>query len=135
MYINSFPTNNSIIIYKEFVLKKIFYYILGLISGFANGLFGSGGGMIVVPMLEKADIEPQKAHATSLAIILPLSILSSIIYFNFGNFSFMEALKFIPGGIIGAIIGAIFLKKVPNILLKRIFGIIMIIAGVRLFLR
>ena len=91
--------------------------------------------MIVVPFLEKADVEPQKAHATSLAIILPLSIVSSFLYYRYGNFNIIEALKYIPGGIIGAIVGAVLLKKIPNIMLKKTFGIIIIIAGVRLFLK
>lgn len=128
-------TNTITINLKEHKLKKLYIYLLGLVTGFANGIFGSGGGMIVVPLLEKADVEPQKAHATSIAIILPLSIISTFIYFRYGNFDIKDALKFIPGGIIGAIVGAIFLKKIPSKYLKKIFGIIIIVAGVRLLIR
>lgn len=109
--------------------------MLGIISGFANGIFGSGGGIVIVPLLEKANVEPQKAHATSIAIILPLSIISSIFYFSYGNIPLNDALKFIPGGIVGAFTGSIFLKKISNKKLKKIFGIIIIIAGVRLLIK
>ncbi len=116
-------------------MKKLFLYILGLVTGIINGLFGSGGGMIVVPLLEKAEIEPHKAHATSIAIILPLSIVTTILYLNSGNFQFSDALKFIPGGIAGAILGCLILRKIPTKLLKRVFGALMIFAGVRMLLR
>ena len=108
---------------------------LGPAAGVLNGLFGSGGGVAVVPMLEKADIKPQKAHATSIAIILPLSVLSSILYLWGGHFDFMSALIFIPGGIVGAILGAICLKKIDTDLLRRIFGIVILISAGRMFFR
>ena len=49
---------------------------IGLVTGFANGLFGSGGGTIVVPAMERfLKVEEHKAHATAIAVILPLSLL------------------------------------------------------------
>ena len=116
-------------------MKKFFLYILGLVTGIINGIFGSGGGMIVVPLLEKAEIEPHKAHATSIAIILPLSIVTTILYLKSGSFQFSDALKFIPGGIAGALLGCLLLKKIPTKLLKRVFGALIIFAGVRMLLR
>jgi uncharacterized membrane protein YfcA len=116
-------------------MKKLYLYFLGLITGIINGLFGSGGGMVVVPLLEKAELEPHKAHATSIAIILPLSIISAFFYLKSGSFELLSALKFIPGGIAGALLGCLFLRKVPTKLLKKIFGILIIIAGVRMLLR
>ena len=49
----------------------------GSITGLLNGLFGSGGGMVAVPLLEHSGLEPAKAHATSIAVILPLTALSA----------------------------------------------------------
>ena len=114
---------------------KFFYSILGTLTGFANGLFGSGGGMIAVPMLEKADIEQKKAHATSLALTLPLSVVSVIFYALKGTFDFKDALPLIPFGLAGAALGSAFLKKIPAKPLKIIFGIFLIIAGGRLILK
>ena len=93
-------------------MGKFYFYILGIITGLANGLFGSGGGIIAVPMLKKSGLSTKEAHATSIALTLPLSIVSSIFYYN--------------------IIKDIFMKKIPSKYLKKAFGVILIISGVRL---
>ena len=89
--------------------------------------------MIAVPMLEKSGSEAKKAHATSIAITLPLSIISGLVYFKGGSLDFSQAVKFIPLGL--AAMGAMLMKKLSNSLLKRIFGALMIIAGVRIFMK
>ena len=58
-------------------MKKIYFYILGAVTGAVNGIFGSGGGVVAVPMLNGAGIEAKKSHATSLALTLPLSVISA----------------------------------------------------------
>lgn len=113
-------------------MKKIYFYILGIVTGFANGLFGSGGGILAVPMLQHADIGAKKSHATSISLTLPLSIISAIIYTKKDIFQWSQALPLIPAGIVGAIVGSIFLKRIPNLLLKRIFGGFLIAAGIRM---
>ena len=61
--------------------KKCKRTAIGLVTGFANGLFGSGGGTIVVPAMERfLKVEEHKAHATAIAVILPLSLLSLGVY-------------------------------------------------------
>ncbi|MDD6236949.1 MAG: sulfite exporter TauE/SafE family protein [Clostridiales bacterium] len=115
--------------------KKWYFVLLGLAAGILNGLFGAGGGVAVVPMLEKADIEPKKAHATSISIILPLSILSGIFYLTSGHISFETAFPYLPLGVVGALLGGWLLKKIPNDLLRRIFGIIIILSAVRIFFK
>ena len=91
--------------------------------------------MIAVPMLEKSGSEPKKAHATSIAVTLPLSVISGLVYFKGGDLDAMQALKFIPLGLAGAAVGALIMKKLSNSLLKRVFGLLMIIAGVRIFMK
>ena len=110
--------------------------LIGLFSGFLNGLFGSGGGLITVPLLEKLlQAEPKKAHATSVSIILPLSAMSAFLYLKGRHLDFSEAVWFIPFGIPGAVVGAWLLKKVSNRWLKKIFGILLIFAAVRMAVR
>lgn len=117
------------------VFRKWGSAVLGLISGALNGLFGAGGGITVVPMLEQLEVSPQKAHATSVAIILPLSIASAAVYLFRGvPLHSRELLWLIPTGLIGAVVGTRLLKKIPAALLRRIFGIIMIYSGMRLIL-
>lgn len=109
--------------------------ILGLICGFLNGLFGAGGGVVAVPMLKSEGLEPKKAHATSVCIIFFLSLVSAVFYFIGGRINLSASWIYIPGGVAGAFLGSVFLKKISNSLLRRIFGGIMIIFAVRLFLR
>ena len=117
------------------VNKKCFNALTGIAVGICDGVFGSGGGMLGVRMLEKGGSEAKKAHATSIAITLPLSIISGLVYFKGGSLDFSQAVKFIPLGLAGAAMGAMLMKKLSNSLLKRIFGLLMIIAGVRIFMK
>ena len=62
------------------MVKKV---ILGLIAGIICGLFGTGGGMILVPaFIYMLKIEPKKARATSLFCMLVMVIVSSIFYYK-----------------------------------------------------
>ncbi len=112
-------------------MKKFFE---GTLCGFLNGFFGSGGGVVAVPILEKEDCEPNEAHATSVALIFILSLVTAMFYGFSGNLDFQAAWKFIPWGVLGAISGAIFLKKIKAMWLKRIFGGIVTIAALRMLL-
>ena len=90
---------------------------------------------MTVPYLNKQGLSQQKAQATSVFIILPLTILSTILYLKTSIFSLKESLIFLPFGIIGAILGGIFLKKIPAAFLKIIFSVFMIYAGVRMLIK
>lgn len=115
--------------------NKLKYKILGLVAGLFNGMFGAGGGKIVVPMLEKLGIDPKKAHATSIVIIGILSIFSLIGYSVSGHIDFQNTLGYIPTGIVGVFVGSWLLKKIEINFLRRIFGLIMIISSIGLFLK
>ena len=108
--------------------------LTGAACGAANGLFGSGGGMLAVPMLENGGLETKKAHATSLALTLPLTIVSAFVYFQQGSIDLSEAAKYIPGGIIGVCLGSVLMKKLSAQNLKRLFGAVMIYFGIRMIL-
>lgn len=109
--------------------------MVGLIAGLFNGMFGAGGGMVVVPMLEKSGIDPKKSHATSIVIIAILSLFSLIGYFFSGHIDFQNILGYIPAGIVGVFMGSWLLKKIKTDFLRRVFGLIMIISSIRLFLK
>ena len=117
--------------------KKTSHYgvITGIVSGLINGLFGGGGGMIVVPMLTKFfSLEPKKAHATALLIILPLSIVSAIFYAISGNLNFQIALPITIGVIGGGVAGAFLLSKLSSKIVVIIFAIAMAFAGAKMLL-
>jgi hypothetical protein len=116
---------------KSFI-KKYAKPITGALCGLLNGLFGSGGGVIAVPMLRLFGLEARKSHATSVAVIFFLSIMSVIAYGLRGSLDWQAALAYVPWGIAGAVLGALLLKKIPNSLLRRVFGIIVLISAVRI---
>lgn len=114
-------------------MKKIIYFLKGIVIGLLNGFFGSGGGVIAVPVLEK-DCSVNEAHATSVALIFVLSLVTVVSYGFSGNLNLGAAMEYIPWGIVGAIIGSLFLKKVKPKWLKRIFGGLVTIAAVRMLI-
>ena len=107
----------------------------GAAVGIINGLLGAGGGMLAVPILKQLGLDQKHAHATSIAVILPLSALSAAAYLMRGDGAFSAAGVYLIPGAAGAIVGAWLLGKIPNKWLKRIFGIFMIWAGVRLLMK
>ena len=114
-------------------IDKLKVLFIGLLTGIVNGLFGSGGGTIVVPALVFIlGLEDHKSHATAISIILPLTIVSTLIYFKNGIIDFKISLIIASGGIIGGYIGAKLLNKIPKNILRKIFGLFMIIAGIRM---
>lgn len=107
--------------------------ILGIFTGLINGLFGSGGGTILVPgMIFLLGMEEHKAHATAISIILPLTIVSTYIYLKSGIMSYNITLKVAVGGVLGGYVGAKLLNKIPSSLLRKIFAIFMMIAAFRM---
>lgn len=115
--------------------KKFAPALIGAVCGVLNGLFGAGGGIAAVPLLKASGIPLKKAHATSLAVILPISLVSAILYMANGAIRFAGAWPYLPGGFLGAILGALLMQKIPDKLLRKAFGAFMIYAAVRLLLR
>ena len=110
---------------------------IGLVTGFANGLFGSGGGTIVVPAMERfLGVEEHQVHATAITVILPLYLLSLGIYLWKTDLGavWRIALWASAGGLAGGFVGAKLLNRVSGIWLHRIFGAFMLAAAVRMIL-
>ncbi len=109
------------------------YMAIGMVTGIVNGLFGSGGGSVAVPaMTLLLGAEEHKAHASAIAIILPLTVVSAFFYISNGFIDWNITWKVILGGMIGGYIGAGLLKKCPANVLRKIFALFMIIAALRM---
>ncbi|MDR2898965.1 MAG: sulfite exporter TauE/SafE family protein [Clostridiales bacterium] len=109
--------------------------LLGIVTGLANGLFGSGGGTVIVPGMQKfLHIEQHKSHATAIAVILPLTIISAMIYFNGVKADYYMIFWVSAGGVFGGYIGAKLLNKLSGGMLHKIFGLCMIAAAVRMII-
>ncbi len=107
--------------------------VMGVVIGFVNGLFGAGGGMLVVPVLASVlGLGQKKAHATAILIILPLCLVSGIVYATKGG---ARVDVFVPtsiGVMFGGILGAFALKKCGNVMLQFLFYGVMLVAGIKM---
>ncbi len=118
---------------KKGAKKNILSVVFGSLTGLLNGLFGGGGGMIVVPTLTGILKKDQKtAQATAIFIILPVSFLSAVIYSSFGNLEYSVLTPTAIGVILGGTIGAKILKVAKNGTLFKIFYASMLFAGLKM---
>lgn len=109
--------------------------VTGGAAGIINGFIGSGGGMLLVPLFTSwLKLDSKKAFATSLAVTLPLSLVSGAVYLITGSFDFQTALPYLIGGLAGGFIAGKLFKKVPPKLLRRLLGAVIIYGGVRCLL-
>ena len=114
---------------KEFWISSGF----GALIGFINGFFGGGGGMIAVPVLENFfGFDQKNSHATSIAVILPITIASAIIYLVGGKIDWAILGVCTAGVCGGGLLGAMLLKKTQNKVVGYIFCLVMLVAGVRM---
>lgn len=113
-------------------LKIAFF---GILIGFINSLLGAGGGMIAVPLLNNLGLDEKSSHASAVAVILPLTVISAIIYLVKDYVNLTDTVWFLPTGILGAVIGSFLLKKISPTVLKKIFAVFMLYAGIRLLIR
>ena len=115
--------------------KKSSYLLGGAAIGAVNGLFGGGGGMIAVPLLERAAfLSARSAHATAIAVILPASVVSGIVYVCYGFTPPSVLLPVAIGVTAGGFFGAKLLARVGAKTLEFLFAALMLIAGVRMLL-
>lgn len=114
-------------------MKKTYQYALaGAAAGAANGLFGAGGGMILVPLLTRwAKIPDKKAFATSISIIAPMCLVSIVVYCLCGSMDFMEAVPYLIGGFFGGLLGGKLFQKIPAKFLHKALGLIILYGGIR----
>ncbi len=109
--------------------------LIGLVAGIAGGMFGIGGGAIMVPaMVLLMGLDQKFAIGTSLgAQILPIGILAAIVYHKKGNLNIKHGLLIAFGLIVGNYFGALFanLPFVTSDAMKKLYGIFVIIIGLR----
>lgn len=110
--------------------------VSGLMAGLVNGLFGAGGGMLLLPLLTHlCGLKAHVAFACSVCVILPLSLVSLGVYFLHGSLDFIQALPYLIGGAAGGVIAGLLLKKLSAVWLHRALGLLIVWGGLRLLLR
>ena len=106
----------------------------GVGAGLLSGMFGLGGGIIIVPGLMFAlRMDQRRAHGTSLAGVLPISMASIITYWVHDHIDWTVTLWLTIGSVGGALIGARLLAVLPKRVLTLLFVVVLAIAGIRMF--
>ena len=113
------------------------YAVTGALSGAANGFFGAGGGLFLVPLLISwCGMEQKRAFATSVAVIFPLCAVSAVIYRLKGGLPIAQAVPYLLGGAAGLAFGLLvaagkLFGRVKADWLRRAFGVLILYGGIR----
>lgn len=112
--------------------------LIGLVAGIAGGMFGIGGGAIMVPaMVLFLGMNQKFATGTSIgAQILPIGILGAIVYYQEGNLNIKYALLIAIGLVVGFYFGALFANQpfITSEMMKKLYGIFLLAIGLRYLL-
>ena len=117
-------------------MNQLFYILLGLIAGILGGMFGIGGGIILIPALVYLfGLTQHQAQGTTLAILVPpIGLLAALRYYYSGNVKLGMAGFICIGFFVGGFIGAHLVQNVADPLLKRLFGIFLLVISLRMIL-
>lgn len=115
---------------SNFILVKT--AAAGLAAGFVTGLFGGGGGMILVPLLTfLVDLQEESVFPTSVAVILPTCIVSVLLTIQSISFDWLQVVPYLLGSLIGGIAAGVFGRNIPVQWLHRVLGVLVIWGGYR----
>lgn len=117
-------------------MLEIGYILIGLFAGTASGFLGIGGGLVMIPaMVYFFQLTQHQAQGTSLAVLtLPVVVLGAIKYYNEGNVNLYMAAFIAASFIIGAYLGATIVHYVSDSMLKRIFGLLLLVVSAKMIL-
>ena len=106
--------------------------VSGAAAGLVNGLLGAGGGMILVPLLIRwCGLRDKEAFATAISIILPLCLVSLVVYAIQGALPWGQAWPYLVGSALGGAAAGLWGRRIPTGLLHRVLGVLILWGGVR----
>lgn len=110
------------------------FLFLGLLAGVLSGLLGIGGGILIVPALVLAfGMNQHLAQGTTLALMIPpIGLLAAWTYYQRGNVDVKVAALICIGFFFGGLLGAKFATAINGALLKRLFGLVLLVAAVKM---
>lgn len=110
---------------------KVYAALAGGAAGVINALFGAGGGMVLVPLLEISDdYSANEIFSSSIVIILPICIVS-LLANSGGRLPWSDAWPFLLGGLPGGLLAGLLGKRIPTLWLHRFLGLLILYGGVR----
>jgi uncharacterized protein len=114
------------------LLRNASIFVAASVCGVASGLFGIGGGVLLVPFLALFFAFGQhRAQGTSLiALIPPTGLLAFLAYANAGYVSWKTGLLLIPGVFVGGVLGGLLAKRLPPRRMRQVFAGLMFVLGV-----
>ena len=132
--------------YNKF--ENIIVSAASLAAGVVNGLIGTGGGIVLYFTLKlltklnkKSDEQPEATEAIKdmmaniIAAVVPMSVVSAGMYMIRGDIKYGELSLYLPAAVIGGIAGAFLLSKLKPKIIRKIFAVMIIYAGVQMLVR
>ncbi len=109
--------------------------IIGIIAGLASGLFGIGGGVIFIPaMVYLLDVPQHTAQGTALLVILPTALSGALHYYTAGYLNLEYLVWIASGSMLGVLLGSNVAHELSPKVLRKLFGMLMLVAAVKMFL-
>ena len=120
--------NGGVFMHKS----KLGICLAGAAAGITTGLFGGGGGMVLVPALTLlTDLEDSEIFPASISIILPICVVLLTASYNHNADSLETAIEYLPGSALGGIMAGFLGKKIPVTWLHRLLGILILWGGIK----
>lgn len=112
--------------------KQLGSILAGSAAGAVNGLFGAGGGMVLVPLLTSlTQLQNDEVFPASVSVILPICIVSLSLSVNQNGLTWVELIPYLLGSTIGGIGAGIWGRRIPTMWLHRFLGVLILWGGVR----
>ena len=106
--------------------------VAGLCAGALNGLFGAGGGMVLVPIMQLLTKEDdQTLFSSGVVILFPICILSLIFAGGWQDFRLASSLPYLAGSLAGGVAAGVWGKAIPVKWLHRVLGVLILWGGIR----
>jgi uncharacterized membrane protein YfcA len=115
-------------------MNYFLYVVLGLVAGVLGGMFGIGGGTILIPaMVFLFGLTQHQAQGTTLAIMVPpIGLLAAMQYYSKGHIKLAMAGFICLGFFFGGLIGAHLVQNIPDLGLKKLFGAYLLIVSLQM---
>ncbi len=118
----------------EMITKIPETVFIGCIAGFISGLLGLGGGVIFVPaMVYLLQVPQHVAQGTALLVIIPTALSGAIRYYLADNLNLEFTIWLAAGAMFGVLIGSLIAHKLPPPILRKAFGVFIIVVALKMF--